>query len=92
MLLFIPGIVESSMLLQVQEFFYVLPGKLLEAFVAGVIPGELSAAVGTAQVDQLLVIANDAGKAGQDRSQGRQPRPICDLSNGRGVGIEVAVL
>ena len=32
------------------------------------------------------------GKAGQDRSQGGQPCSICDISNGRGSGVKIAVL
>ena len=32
------------------------------------------------------------GKADQDRSQGGQPCSICDISNGRGSGVKIAVL
>ena len=53
---------------------------------------QLPATVGLAQVDQRLVVANHAGKTGQDRSEGRQTCPVCDVSNGRSAGVEIAVL
>ncbi len=36
-------------------------------------------------------VTSDAGKVSQNRSQGRKPCPLCNVSDGRGVGVEVFV-
>src|SRR6185437_14654068 len=39
---------------------------------------------GDARADQELVADQPEGKAGQDRREGREPRPLCHLPDGRG--------
>ena len=45
-----------------------------------------------AQIYKRLVTANHARKARQNRSQSSKSRSLCDISDGRGVGIEISVL
>ena len=48
-------------------------------------------AVGVAQVSQEMVTGDAAGEAHQNRSQGGQPFPLRDISDGRGDGVKKVV-
>src|SRR5438445_9424566 len=47
-------------------------------------PRQFPAHAGDAGADQGLVADESEGKADQDRREGRQPRPLCHLPDGRG--------
>ena len=47
-------------------------------------PRQFPAHAGDAGADQGLVADESEGKADQDRCEGRQPRPLCHLPDGRG--------
>ena len=57
----------------------------------GLQPRQLHADAGLAEGDRALVIDDAAGEAGQDRRQGREPRPLCHVPTGRGGGAEGTV-
>ena len=48
-------------------------------------------AVGIAQVSETPVTANPQRQAHQDRSQGAQPCPLRDISDGRGDGVKIII-
>jgi len=50
----------------------------------GIQPGQLPSPVGITPKRKTLVADNAKGEAGQDRRQDRDPRAVCDVSNGRG--------
>ena len=52
---------------------------------------QLPAHAGDARADQGLVADQPEGEADQDRREGRQPRPLCRLPDGRGCRAEDAV-
>ena len=52
---------------------------------------QLPAHAGDARADQGLVADQPEGEADQDRREGRQPRPLCRLPDGRGRRAEDAV-
>jgi hypothetical protein len=47
-------------------------------------PWQLSPHAGDTRADQGLVADEPEGEADQNRSEGRQPRPLCRIPNGRG--------
>jgi hypothetical protein len=57
----------------------------------GVQSGQFHADAGDAE-DRVTVVADQPqGEADQDRREGRQPRPLCDLPDGRGRGTATDV-
>ena len=50
----------------------------------GIQPGQLLSQTGTTPEREALVVDNAEGEAGEDWCQGRDPRAVCDVSNGRG--------
>src|SRR5499427_4433106 len=55
-----------------------------QTFAANAVRLQLHAHAGDAGADQGLVADESEGQADQDRREGRQPRPLCRLPDGRG--------
>ena len=53
---------------------------------------EIDDAFGLTEMATCKLTDNRTGKARQNRSQSSKSRSLCDISDGRGVGIEISVL
>jgi len=67
------------------------PTPCVSSSIAGLQPRQLHADAGDAQDGGAVVADQPAREVDQDRREGRQPRALCDLPDGRGRGVATDV-